>query len=118
MRSAATTTASSGVMPGTNRRSSTLASFHETGCTAAYVTPGRCSEKGNCCRTANICGSIAGPEKSGNHRLRYKGSAIKQGEGTSASLHYCKRGYAGLPAHSTSLLNGGVLPRGYSIIRI
>src|SRR6266567_935870 len=89
MRSAATTTASSGLIAGEKRRSRTLASFHETGCTAAYVTPGRCSEKGNCCKTANMCGSIAGPEKSGNHRRRYKGSAIRKGEAR-ASIPYCK----------------------------
>jgi len=35
MRSAAMTSASSGGMPGEKRRSTMLASFQETGCTAA-----------------------------------------------------------------------------------
>src|SRR6266536_6423164 len=87
MRSAATTTASSGEIPGAKRRSRTLASFHETGCTAAYVMPGRCSEKGNCCKTANMWGSIAGPEKSGNHRLRYSGSDIDK-NAQAAEYHF------------------------------
>src|SRR5271165_5040234 len=74
--SLAISAASSGDIPGLNRRSRTVGSDHATGCTDKYVIPSRTSENRNCRITETVRGNISPSWKLGNHKLKLSESAI------------------------------------------
>src|SRR2546430_17010493 len=94
--------ASSGLIPGSKRRSRIVGSLHETGCSAKKLIPGRWLEKGNCRITERVRGKISGAEKLGNHRFRYSGSG--NGVPRYDGLQIAKRAYAERPISQKAAL--------------